>query len=151
MKKQFVLLSTVFFAAIFTLYSCQPDDNLPVLKTKTQLLTQGTWKYISAVRDGVNLDPFLQPCQKDNIITLAAAGTGITDEGPLKCNAADPQTNPFTWTFQSGETMLSTSAALIPGGSTVSTIVTLSETQLIVSQPYTLAGVTKDAVVTFVH
>ncbi len=151
MKKQFVLVCTVFFAAIFTLYSCQADDNLPVLKTKTQLLTQGTWKYSAAVRDGVNLDPFLQPCQKDNIITLAAAGTGITDEGPLKCNAADPQTNPFTWTFQSGETMLSTSAALIPGGSTVSTIVTLSETQLIVSQPYTLAGVTKDAVVTFVH
>ena len=151
MKKQFALLSTVFFAAIFTLFSCQEDDNLPVIKTKTQLLTQGSWKYSSAVRDGVNLDPFLQPCQKDNIITLAAAGTGISNEGALKCNPADLQTNSFTWTFQSGETMLSTSAALIPGGSTTSTIVTLTETQLVVSQPYILAGVSKDAIVTFVH
>lgn len=151
MKKQIVLLTTVFFAAIFTLFSCQSDDNLPVLKTKTQLLTQGPWKYSSAVRDGVNLDPFLLPCQKDNTTTLAAAGTGTTDEGPLKCNPADPQSNSFTWTFQSGETMLSTSAALIPGGTTTSTIVTLSETQLVLSQPYVLAGVTKDAVVTFVH
>lgn len=151
MKKQIVLLTTVFFAAIFTLSSCQKDDNLPVLKTKTQLITQSPWKYSSAVRDGVNLDPFLQTCQKDNITTLAAAGTGTTDEGATKCNVADPQSVSFTWSFQSGETMLLTSAALIPGGSTTSTIVTLSETQLVVSQPYLLAGVTKDAVVTFVH
>ncbi|MCY7310903.1 MAG: hypothetical protein LH619_09000, partial [Chitinophagaceae bacterium] len=93
-------------------------------------------------------------CQKDNITSFIAGGSGSGDEGATKCNAADPQTVSFTWSFQSGETMLTTSSPLIPGGtsgSSTSTIVSLTETQLVLSQPYTIGAVTKTAQATFVH
>ncbi len=154
MKKQFPLFSALIIASIFLLSSCQEDDNLPVIKTKTQLLTQKIWKFSSATWGGTDMTASIPACQKDNITSFIAGGTGSGDEGPTKCNVADPQTVSFTWSFQSGETMLTTSNPLIPGatpGSSTSTIVSLTETELKLSQPYTISGVTKDAVATFVH
>jgi len=149
MKKQ--ILSIISFLAISMVFllACQKDDNStsPTPKTNTQLISQTTWKFSLATVSGVNVNSSLQPCQKDNIMTFIAAGTGTIDEGPTKCNSGDPQTNPFTWNFASSETMVHISTVLFTGGSSDFTLVTLSETQLVVSQ--VISGQT--VVVTFIH
>lgn len=134
------------------LISCQKEDDTPAPKTKTQLLTQATWKFSSATVGGTDVSAALQACQKDNILSLAAAGTGTLDEGPAKCNAGDPQTSPITWSWLSGETQLNISTTLFTGGSSTFTLVSLTETQLVVSQAITVppAG-SQTAVVTFIH
>ncbi|MDZ4808073.1 MAG: hypothetical protein SGI96_07350 [Bacteroidota bacterium] len=154
MKKQFLLFSTVFIASFSLLSSCQKDDNLPVIKTKTQLLTQKTWKFSSATLGGTDMTASVPACQKDNVTSFITGGTGSGNEGATKCNVTDPQTVSFTWSFQSGETMLTTSSPLIPGtttGSSTSTIVSLTETELKLSQPVTIGPTTQTAVATFVH
>ena len=129
---------------------CSKSDSKPS-KTNTELITQGSWKFSNAKVGGNDVSAFLQACQKDNILVFAAAGTGSLDEGPTKCNSSDPQTNPFTWNFASGETMLHVSTVLFTGGSSDFTIVSLTDSQLVLSQNITVSGSTQNAVVTFVH
>jgi hypothetical protein len=152
MKKSFflpfIIVITVLF---FSFASCKKDD-APAPKTKTELLTASTWRFSGATVGGADASAFIQPCQKDNTITFITAGmAGTLDEGALKCNMADPQTRPFTWSFNSGETQLNISTTLFTGGSSAFTLVSLSETQLVVSQNITISGTTQNAVVTFVH
>jgi hypothetical protein len=152
MKKIFpIALYSLLLAGLFSVSCNKDDDPAPAPKTKTQLITQSTWKFSAATVGGIDVSSILQPCQKDNIITFASNGSGTLDEGPLKCNVADLQLNPFTWSFQSGETQLFISATLFAGGSTLFNLVTLSETQLIISQNITVSGSSQTAVITFVH
>ena len=153
MKKVLSLatLGLLSVSLIFVACSKDDDDNDPVPKTKTQLITQSTWRFSAATVGGADVSAFLQACQKDNILTFASNGTGTVDEGPLKCNAGDPQTNPFTWNFLTNETQLFISTTLFAGGSSTFNLVTLSETQLVVSQNITVSGTSQNAVVTFVH
>ncbi len=152
MKKIFpIALYSILLAGLLAVSCNKDDDPAPVPKTKTQLITQSTWKFSAATVGGLDVSSFLQACQKDNIITFASNGTGTLDEGPAKCNAPDPQTNPFTWSFQNGETQLFISTTLFAGGSTLFNLVTLSETQLIISQNITVSGSSQTAVITFVH
>lgn len=148
MKKQIASLFISLLTVLFFLPACQKDDNLPVVKTKTQLLTQSTWKFSSATAGGADASGFLQVCQKDNVYTFVAAGTGTINEGASKCNTSDPQTNPFTWSFTGSETMLNISTILFSGGSNDFTLVSLSEIQLVLSQNYPPYGT---IVVTFIH
>jgi len=145
MKKLLIILLATAF-----LTSCNKDDSTPP-KTKTQLLTQGTWRFSAATVGGSDVSAFLQTCQKDNTMTFAAAGTGNVDEGATKCNAPDPQSNPFTWSWQSSETILQVSAIFFTGGSNTFTLVALTETQLVLSQVITVSGTPQNAVVTFIH
>ena len=149
MKKQNSSLIVCFLAILF-LPACQKDDtdNPPAPKTKTQLISQSTWKFSTATVSGADASAYLQACQKDNIYTFVAAGTGTIDEGPSKCNSSDAQTNPFNWNFLSSETMMHISTVLFAGGSNDFTLVSLTETQLVASQNYPPYGTT---VVTFVH
>jgi len=148
MKKQIASLFISLLTVLFFLPACQKDNNLPVVKTKTQLLTQATWKFSSATAGGADASGFLQACQKDNVYTFVAAGTGTINEGASKCNTSDPQTNPFTWNFTGSESMLNISTILFSGGSNDFTLVSLSETQLVLSQNYPPYGT---IVVTFIH
>ncbi len=100
---------------------------------------------------GVSVAAFLQACQKDNVATFLAAGTGTADEGATKCDAADPQTTPFTWRFQTNETILFISTPLFTGGNSSFTILSLTETELVVSQNMTISGSTQNVVITFIH
>jgi len=84
-------------------------------------------------------------------MTFTTAGTGTVDEGLTKCNAGDPQTNPFTWSFATNETVLNISTILFTGGSNTFNIVALNEAQLVVSQTITVGGTPQNAVVTFLH
>ena len=133
-------------------FSCnKKDDTTPAPPTKTQLITSATWRFSSATVGGTDVSAFLQTCQKDNILSFVNTGTGTLDEGATKCNAGDAQSTPFTWSFQSGETQLFISATLFTGGSSTFTLVSLTSTQLVVSQNITVSGTSQNAVVTFVH
>ena len=152
MKKQLASLTTIFTIAVFIFSSCGKDYTTPAPKTKTQLLSQNTWKFKTAFAGTTDISSSIQACQKDNVLTFAVALTGTADEGATKCNSGDPQSNPFTWNFQSSETILFISATLFSGGSSTFTLVSLSETELVVSQTITPpVGPSFLAVVTFVH
>lgn len=79
----------------------------------------------------------IQDCQKDNIITFTSNGNGTIAEGATKCNAGDPDTVPFTWSFQNNETILNISAELIAFGSNDMTLVRLTASVLVVTVNYT--------------
>jgi hypothetical protein len=151
MKRQFYAFAILVTFSLLVFTGCSKDDPAPPAKTKTELVSTSTWKFSAATVGGTDVSGFLQACQKDNIITFAAAGTGTLDEGPLKCNGSDPQTSPFTWNFLSSETQLFVSATLFTGGSSTFTIVSLTATQLVLSQNITVSGTTQNAVVTFIH
>jgi len=141
-----ILLSVGFYLA-----SCDKSSDDSTSKTKTELITQGSWKFDNAKVGGIDVSAFLQTCQKDNILVFASAGTGSLDEGPTKCDPGDPQTATFTWNFASNETVLHVSTVLFTGGSSDFNIVTLTGTQLVLSQNITVSGTTQNAVVTFKH
>ncbi|MBK5270746.1 MAG: lipocalin family protein [Bacteroidia bacterium] len=148
MKKQILLLLTCLIGALILFSSCQKDGNLPVIKTKTELLSQSAWKFSTATVSGTNASDYLQACQKDNVYSFIATGTGSINEGSSKCDPNDPQSNPFTWSFTNSEAMLNISTILFTGGSNDFTLVSLNESQLVVSQNYPPYGT---IVVTFIH
>jgi len=131
--------------------TCKKSPDPVHIKTNTELISQSTWKFDKATVSGIDVSSYVQACQKDNIITFLTAGTGTLDEGVTKCSLADPQTSPFTWGFLNNETTLHISTVLFTGGSSDFTIITLSETQLVLSQNITINGSTQNAVVTFKH
>lgn len=154
MKNTFTRTSTLILACSLLFGACKKNndkDNTPAQKTKTELISTGTWKFSTATVNGANAAIFLQGCQKDNILTFTSTGTGTVDEGASKCNGADPQTSPFTWNFASNETILHVSAVFFTGGSNDFTIVEISETKLVGSQVIEMNGNPATAVVTFVH
>lgn len=130
MKKSLALL--LLLPVIFFITSCEKEkDNNPTPKTKTELLTTGTWKFSSATSSGIDVSAALQSCQKDNIYQFNTGGTGSIDEGATKCNSGDPQTSALTWAWLSNETKLQLSAPLFSGTSGDVTLVSLTETELI--------------------
>jgi hypothetical protein len=48
----------------------------------------------------------MSPCNRDGFTTFSANGTFIDNEGPTKCDAADPQTTKGTWTLNANRTLL---------------------------------------------
>lgn len=134
--------------------SCNNKDSTPnpTPKTKTELLTQSSWKYKSATVGGADASSYLQTCQKDNILTFISNGNGNGDEGASKCNAGDPQTYSFTWNFASSETILHTSSPFFTNGTNDFTINSLTETEMILQMPYNPpVGASVIVVVTFQH
>ena len=94
--------------------SCTKEDPIKA-KTKTELLCASSWKiYELTVNPGIDIagtvitDFFAQsePCSQDDISIYKNNGTGLNDEGPTKCNATDPQSTTFTWTFNPSETQV---------------------------------------------
>ena len=112
MKKQvFVSLSII---SLFFVQSCKESDPEPT-KTKTELLCASPWIMKSATVDpSINIggtmisDIFSQyeSCEKDDLVKYESNKTGNYDEGATKCNASDPQSQPFTWTFDLTETKI---------------------------------------------
>jgi hypothetical protein len=64
-------------------------------------------------------------------ITFSTALTFTNSEGAVVCSASSPG---GTWSFQSSETQLVLSAPLLPGSANTFTLVSLNETNLVVSQ-----------------
>jgi hypothetical protein len=137
MKKQLTSLSTALFAAMIMLSSCQEDDNLPVIKTKTQLITQGSWNFEKATQGTIDITTSVPACYKDNVVRFTSATNG-TVNNPVVCTPTDTTPTSFTWSFQSGETVITLNAPLFPGGTNSFNLVTLTETSLVISQDVTV-------------
>jgi Lipocalin-like domain len=95
-SKKIILLALVAFA---TFSSCKKDD----AADNAALLTTGKWKLIAETEAGKDTYTAKAACDKDDFISFTSDGKGVSDEGPLKCSASDPQTTPFTWVFSNTE------------------------------------------------
>lgn len=153
MQKQRLLWLTITAFSILSFTGCGKDDPAPIPpKTKTELISLSPWKFQSATASGLDIsaNPLIV-CFTDNTITFSSNLTFTINEG---ANICIPSTaGNFTWSFQSGETQLQLSAPLFTGGSSTFTLVTLNETNLVLSQNVIIPpGVTAIPVVfTFKH
>lgn len=150
MKKYFFIQSAFLFLTSTILLSCQKDA-APPQKTKTELITQGSWKFDHATASGAgDISSSINSCLKDNIITFMSGGSVNVDEGTDVCSP--PYSGSNTWVFQSNETIVHLSAPLFPGGSNDFTLVSLTETNLVLSQVMTIPPYPSTTVeITFKH
>jgi hypothetical protein len=89
-------------------------------------------------------------CFKDNTMLFLVNGTGTINENSTVCSPASPSS--FTWVFQNNGTEINLSTPIVSGGSTVFTIVLLSDASLVVSQSMTIAPYPATTVeLTFIH
>jgi len=106
-----VILSFIIFV------SCHKDRDSNPAKTKTELLTAGTWKYTAATinpaydyyGDGTtvtNIFEIMKTCEKDDFETYKANGIWEYREGPTECDPTDPQDFSLPWSFTANETKL---------------------------------------------
>jgi hypothetical protein len=90
--------------------ACSKKDSGP---SRSELLTNGSWKLTSSEWDNdangtyeLDIFPGFDDCFKDNFATFLANGQLILDEGPTKCDIADPQTETSSWQLSSDGKML---------------------------------------------
>jgi len=141
---KYTTLSSLLF--VLFLVSCGKKDATPAAPTKTEVITQASWKYDNAGIDGdrngtIDFPPpsgVLTPCVTDNTLTLSSNGTGIVDEGTAKCTTTDPQSVPITWSFTDNETSLKVGGGGILGISGQFKILELSTTKLSLSKDTTV-------------
>jgi hypothetical protein len=148
MKRVNFILAIVVLCS-FSFIACKKSSSDK--KTNTELLTQASWKFDKATLGGVDVSSQLDACETDNTLTFSTNGTGVIDEGATKCDSNDPQSEPFNWNFANNETVLQVSASLFGGGSGDLDIVTLNDSQLVVSLDIDILGTTQTVVISFKH
>jgi Lipocalin-like domain len=137
MQKQRLLWATITAFTVLAFTGCGKDDPEPTPKTKTELATQNSWKFDKATASGFgDVSASIDPCYKDNIITFSVNGSGNVNESTIICSPSTA--GAFTWAFQSNETILSASSSFFAGGSGTFNIISLTETNFVLSQPVTL-------------
>jgi len=138
----YISLLTLLLAA-----SCQKEEEEEVPPTKTELIVSSGWKFDRATAGTYgDVSAYIDACYKDNVITFSNGGTGTVNEATVIC--APSTAGSFTWSFTNGETVLNTSSPLFPGGTGTFTIVTLNETNLVLSMPFTIPPPVSQTVVT---
>ncbi len=132
------LLFLLSLTAFVVLPGCSKDSDGPATKTKTELLAESSWKFDKAVADAPygDVSAYIEACYKDNILTFLANNTGTLDEGATECSPSSAGT--FEWSFQSNETILRILATIFPGSTSDFNLVSLTATQLVISQNVTL-------------
>ena len=100
------MIALAAFTILF-LASCKKDNN--DAETKTEILTQSSWKYDTR---GVDTDGDLKltgneieimDCEKDDVYTFSANGTATYNLGADNCGASVSSFQ-TTWTFFDNET-----------------------------------------------
>lgn len=132
MRKSLVSIASLLLLVAIVNINCSKDeDDPPPAKTKTELISKAAWKF-------EKIDPALAEsyitCFKDNTITFMADGKGTCPDTGVQCN---PPTGDFNWNFTNNESKLHLDATLIPATSGDFDIVTLNETNLVLSQNIT--------------
>ena len=141
------IAALAFIVACF--WACKKSE--AHVKTKTELATQSSWKLSTASATGFgDITSQIPACYKDNTYTFVSNGTGTINES---ANVCSPSTaGPFTWSFLNNETTLHLSATIFTGGSSDFTIVSLTETNFVISQVVTIAPLPATNVTfTFIH
>ncbi len=127
MKNSTLLLLVLTVSVCFS--ACKKEK----AKTRTELLTQTSWKFDKAMATGYgDVSSQINACFKDNIITFVSNGTGTVTEEAVVCSPSTAGN--FTWEFQANETSLLVSAQLFSGAGNLFTIVSITETNLVLSQ-----------------
>lgn len=117
MKSKAQLASLLILLVTITVTSCKKADVKNKQKTKTELLTAGTWKKVSLTSypaydwygDGIyatDILSILDVCELDDFDTYRSDGTGDTNGGSMRCSQWDPMAWPFTWALTNNETKL---------------------------------------------
>lgn len=138
------------------LVSCENEDQKPTM-TDEELIGSGVaWKISSATASGINIMSLIEECLLDNLITLnynASGNTGILYAGKEKCSASEPQTTDFTWTYNEATAILSFNSNVIdlPGAEGQIEVLSISKSELIITQNIKLSGIQQDVVLTFRH
>ena len=136
MKRYTTLVACSFIMVAFIFSSCDKSDDPPP-PTKTELLVRSSWKFKSASAAGIgDVSGQIPACYKDNLHLFVTGGTGNVDESTTVCSPS--AAGPFTWNFQANETQLFVSTVLFTGGSQTFNFISVSETELTVSQTVTL-------------
>lgn len=146
----------ILIAATITAASCKKQVSDSKQKTKTELLTAGSWKKTALTSnpaydwygDGdytTDILSVMKVCEANDFETYRSDGTGNVDEGPTRCDQSDPQTWPFTWAFADNETKL------VYDGFNEFNLVELTETTLKVSVTFQENGVTYTQEETYGH
>ncbi len=104
MKTKNFLILLFAVASLVVFQSCGDDDDVTEKKSKTELLTSGTWKLSSAKMFGVSSPP--EDCTADDVHTFQVTGTYLFDEGASKCDPEDEQSYSGTWELTSNETVI---------------------------------------------
>lgn len=130
------MMRTIMLLMISLLvFRCSDDDDDQ--NTQTSNLLLGTWEVTGDVISppidfgtGPVSDLFaiMDPCDKDDLYIIKTGGVGEFNEGPTKCDPADPQTEPFTWSLQNNDKNLIISEG---GNSLTFEIVQLNNTTMI--------------------
>ena len=148
------LILAAFTIVLFT--ACKKGGGA---KSKTDLLTQSTWKFDNAAldvdRNGTPDSPvppgFLQSCDTDNTLTFRSDNTGVVDEGATKCNPTGPQTISFTWTFKDNEQTITLSNVAFGGLNGDVKVKNLNDTQLEMHKDVNVLGTAVNVIVYFKH
>ena len=145
--KPILILAILFLGA----FSACKKDNKDNPKTNTDLITQASWKFSAASASGFgDISSQIPDCYKDNTYTFVSDGSGTINESTNVCSPSTA--GAFTWNFTNNETGLHISTTLFQNGTSDFTIISLTETNLIVSQTMTVAPLPPTTVqITFVH
>lgn len=133
MKKRPYLKLTLPLVLLFLFSGCKKDS---APKTPEDHLKAGVWILVSASANGTDVTSMIPNCVKDNETVFQSGSVGYTLEKTDVCAPSYETT--FTWTLQNNNTTLNMSANLIPGGSGTFTVVTINETNLVLSQESSL-------------
>lgn len=105
---------TTALLMIILVTACSKKDKTA---SKSELLTSGTWKLSAAEEDNdgngtyeIDNYAFFSDCFKDNYFTFQTNGILEMNEGPTKCDPADPQTETGNWQLTQNETHIKVDA-----------------------------------------
>ena len=93
---------------------CSKDDDDNDNQTPSELII-GSWQVTADVVTPPldfgsgpisDLYSILDACDKDDLYIIKANGVGEFNEGASKCDPADPQSEPFSWSLQDNGTVL---------------------------------------------
>lgn len=163
--------STLFLLGliVFGMNSCKDDEETPTTddgpKTKTEMLTTNGWLMTSGtITPSIEVDIFgttvvistywellaaingsstAEPCLKDNLMYFKTDSTLTLDEGPTKCDPADPQTEDGgKWMFNKDESEITFTAFPYDPLKEPRTleIVTLTRSEMDLRMEYTFNG-----------
>lgn len=137
--KKAILIATVLIGVAFVACKKNKDENKT--NTKISLITSATWK-IDTI--GFDMDKNgsidsevpggLKACETDNTLKFASDSTGVFDEGATKCDTSDPQSIPFTWTYNDTTSVINIQGNLPGQLKGDIKVLTLSETSFILSK-----------------
>ena len=148
---RFLALSAVILIAFMSgcSKSSSSGNNNNNQTSNMTYLTQAAWVYDTA---GVGSDNSgnivlslpagtIKDCQKEDTLYFYSDGTGSENSGPLKCDTTAANKVPFTWSFNAGQNMITSSDSLFSGFGGAITITALNATQLHLLKTVTVSNV----------